>query len=285
MNSFHCAFCVFGYIHVMKRSFLYFLLLVGIFACNKPEPKTDKQREESIALIQEYTKKNFMEIAKLDNDLQNDDFNAQVYSVAKKIYEKCDSTHAKILNLKSHPNPEKVKIKSQEYFDEFIKTVNFTLNSNQWIEIEPMQNATSDIDNNILNLLIFTAKYMVELNIQMNRFCEIYNQFGLTPFMKKKMYSIGDTVRVHTHVEMIKDSKYKFLTPYLCFEKPLRIEEVRLNKSIIKPESLTIIIDKGDIEFVPTQTGKYTITFSKTIERVNRKIETYESRVEFTVLP
>lgn len=269
----------------MKRAILYFLLIVGIFACIKPEPKTDKQSEESLALIMDYTYKNLMEIAKLNNDLQNDDFNTQVYAVAKKIYEKSDSTHAKLLNLKSLLNSEKVKIESQEYFDEFIKTVNSTLNSNQWIEIEPMQIATSDIDNNILNLWIFTAKYMVKLNNQMNGFCGIYNQFGLTPLMKKKMYSIGDTVRVQTYVELIKDNKYKFLTPFLCFEKPLKIEKVSLNKSIVKPENLTILIDQGNIEFVPTQTGNYTMTFSKTIERVNRKIETYEAYLEFTVLP
>jgi hypothetical protein len=269
----------------MKPHLLSLLLLIGIFSCSKPEPKTDKQQEESLELIRDYTHKNFMEIAKLDNDLQNDNFNAQVYSVAKKIYAKCDSTHVKLVNLKSHPNPEIVKLKSQQYFDEFIKTVNSIPKSNIWSEVKPMENATSEIDNNILNLWIFTAKCMAKLNILMNGFCEIYNQFELTPFMQKQMYITGDTVRVHTYVEKIKDSKYKFLTPYLCFEQPLKIEEVRLNKSIIKPENLNIIIDQGDIEFIPTQTGKYTITFSKTIERVNRKIETYESRVEFTVLP
>lgn len=282
MNSFHCAFCVFGYIHVMKQSLLYFLLLVGIFACNKPEPKTDKQREESIALIKEYTKKNFMQIAKLHHDIK-DDFNAQVYSVAKNIYDKCDSTHLKLLSLKSEPNPNVIRLKSQGYFDEFIKTINSTPNSNQWKDIESLENANSDIDNNILNLWIFGAKYIVKLNNNLTGFCGILNQFDLTSTVENKLYKFGDTIRIHSFFERIKDNK--FLPPLLYLEKPLIIREVRLNNSIIKPQNLTSRFDNGYIEFVPTQIGNYSITFSKTIERVNRKIETYESRVEFTVLP
>lgn len=281
MNSFHCAFCVFGYIHVMKRSLLYFLLLVSIFSCSKPEHKPDKQREESIALIQEYTKKNFMQIAKLHHDIQDDDFNAQVYSAAKNIYDKCDSTHLKLLGLKSEPNRDVVRLKSQEYFDEFINTVNTTPNTNYLKDIPPLEKATSDLDNNILSLWIFGTKCMVKLSNNLTAFCGVVDEFELVSNTERKDYRLGDTIHIITFF----DKDRKPISPSLHSEKPLLLREVKFNNSIIKPQNLNSRFNNGYIEFIPTKAGKYEIILTKDIERASGKIVTYESKVEFTVLP
>lgn len=265
----------------MKRSLLYFLLLVGIYSCRKPEPKNDKLEAENLALIKEYAGKNYMEIAKLNADHPRHLIYNSTFNAAKNIYDKCDSTHLKLLGLKSEPNRDVVRLKSQEYFDEFINTVNTTPNTNRLKDIPPLEKATSDLDNNILSLWIFGTKCMVKLNIDMTAFCGVVDEFELVSNTERKDYRLGDTIHIITFF----DKDRKPISPSLHSEKPLLLREVKFNNSIIKPQNLNSRFNNGYIEFIPTKAGKYEIILTKDIERASGKIVTYESKVEFTVLP
>ena len=282
MNLFHCAFCVFGYIHVMKRTLLYFLLLVGISACNKPEPKTDELAKENLELLQILATETYLQIAKLNPVIPEDYHNLLIDSAAKNIYNKCDSTDLKLRALNLETNPDEIRVKSQKYFDEFINAVNTTPNTECLKNIEPMKGATSDIDNNRLKLWIFGAKCLLTLQRSMSVFCGIIDQFMLISNTERKKYRLGDTIRIITFFN--KDSKP--LSPSQYSEKPLKLKYIKIDSEIIKPRKLTSRFDNGYIEFIPTEPGNYSITLMKGISRLKTgKIDTYESSVEFTVLP
>lgn len=282
MNLFHCAFCVFGYIHVMKRTLLYFLLLVGIYACNKPEPKTDELVKENLELVQEYAELKYKQAAKYYYDFRYDPIAQYTYITSKSIYEKCDSLSNKLIELKNEPDLKIIQEKSQKYFEELNQTV-FRDNQKEILrEIKPLDNASNNIDNNILNLWIFSTKCIDRLfqNLPAN---EAFNRIGLESKLEKETYRLGDTVRVISYLEYL--NRFDFRPQSLYLNNPTKIKLIQLNDSIIYPKNIVIHFENDYVEFIPTVTGNYRITFIKNIERMKRKIQPHESSVEFTVLP
>jgi hypothetical protein len=265
----------------MKPILFISLLLIAIISCNKSEHISDKLAEENLNLIHEFAEENYRQIAKLDPNIPDDPHNFNIYSDATIIYYKCDSLSSKLFKLKNESNSDHIKKRSQEYFNELIKTIKNSTKTTCLKDVEPLEKATSNLDNNILKLWIFGTTCLLKLRNNMTPFCGIIDQYELISNVESKKYKSGETIRIITSFN---NYKHSFPTQKNII-KQLSIKEIRLNNALINPTHITSRFNNEYIEFVPTQKGNYSITFSKTIERPNRKIETYESKVEFTVLP
>lgn len=283
MNLFHCAFCVFGYIYVMKRTLLYFLLLVGISACNKLEHKTDELAKENLELVQDYAELRYKQTAKYYYDFQWDPIGQFIYITSKSIYEKCDSLNNKLIELKNEPDLKIIQEKSQKYFEELNQTV-FRDNQKEILrEIKPLGNASNNIDNNILKLWVFSTKCLDKLNQSLPANCGLVNSLSFESRVEKEMYKLGDTVRIINYFEDL--NKFDFNTQSLYLNNPTKIKLIQLNDSTIHPKNIISHFENDYIELIPTVTGNYRITFIKNIERLKRKIQPHETSIEFTVLP
>jgi hypothetical protein len=267
----------------MKLQLLSLLLLIGIFSCGKPEPKTEELTEENLSLLQNYAELTHKLTAKYYYDFQWDLGGRLVYLASKSIYEKCDSLSKKLVELKGEKDLKIIQEKSQQYF-EVLNQIVFRDSQKEILkEIKPLENASTNLDNNLLTIWIFSNKCLNKLHRNLSANCGLGNTLILESKLEKEKYRLGDTVRTISSFDDV--NKFDFNSQSLYLKYPTKIKSVILNDSIFKPKNMISHFENEYVEFIPTQIGKYTITFSKTIERVNKKIATYESKVEFTVLP
>jgi hypothetical protein len=268
---------------MMKRSLLYVLLLVAIFSCNKPEPKTDKLAEENISLMQDYAELRYKLSAKYYYDFQWDVNGRMIYMTSKSIYEMCDSLNNKLIELRNEPELKIIQEKSQKYFAELNKTA-LGDNQNEILNtIKPLGNASSSIDNNILKIWIFGTKCLDKLHQNLTANCGVVNSLSFESRVEKETYKLGDTVRIINYFEDL--NKFNFNTQSLYLRSPTKIKSIQLNDSTIHLKNIISHFENDYIEIIPTQAGNYQITFIKNIERMKRKIQPHESSVEFTILP
>lgn len=282
-------FVFLGYIHVMKRSLLYFLL-VSIFSCSKPETKTDKPEAETIRILGNHLELLRLSIAKHQR-IFSDPMSEEASKNAETIHLQSNTALIR-LNALNYLDDKRIKIDSSiVIFDDFKHKTTVAqsyiekISKGKDISFIPVMPEITDtsVYKNSIALLAYSIKCLEIVKAFISPFCGVLEDFDLETRIENKTIKLGETIRCLNYFNRY--DYESFDNRKLFFEHKTHVKEIRHNNSIIKPKNLTSRFDNGYIEFTPTQAGSYSITFSKTIERVNRKIETYESRVEFTVLP
>lgn len=285
MNLFHCAFCVFGYIHVMKNLLIILLFLV-LQSCNNEASKPTALEIETIEALQERLRDKLRDIQKFHFDHEFDTSATVGYSDSRVVIEQFELTLKSLENL-SGVNIN-IKDSSQKLLNQFKQnTDSFICESNDSLRLInfQMSNATKNTSENQISLLLYAYKLID--NIYSRRFnCGDgwIQKYQLQASSEKNEIHLGDTFRCLTKmtgtmmdydfIHVVSEPQQNiFITAIFCDEKRVPIQ--RINSKF----------NNAFFEFIPDQPGNYSIKLENQERRASGKINKFETSVEFTVLP